>query len=218
MEVLRYPSPFTSLEIEQPGGRTVLSARRLLMLSVANTSSTLKRKLNVTGMPGLVREALERERRRGGRSFVVVPRIADLEPMHEHLRALVPDFDIVTAHGRMKAEALDEAVLAFADGNRLPLDPEQVDRAAAFRERELVVGIRPEHFVTGDASAPRLRCRVQVVEPLGADTLLELGLGEAAITARVPPQVRPQPGSTLEIGVDPRRLHLFDPESERTLH
>ena len=66
--------------------------------------------------PGLVREALERERRRGGRSFVVVPRIADLEPMHEHLRALVPDFDIVTAHGRMKAEALDEAVLAFADG------------------------------------------------------------------------------------------------------
>ncbi|WP_442786743.1 hypothetical protein [Kocuria sp. SL71] len=39
VEVLRYPSPFTSLEIEQPGGRTVLSARRLLMLSVANTSS-----------------------------------------------------------------------------------------------------------------------------------------------------------------------------------
>ena len=112
----------------------------------------------------------------------------------------------------------DGAVLAFADGNRLPLDPEQVDRAAAFRDRELVVGIRPEHFVTGDASAPRLSCRVQVVEPLGADTLLELGLGEAAITARVPPQVRPQPGSTLEIGVDPRRLHLFDPESERTLH
>ena len=29
--------------------------------TVANTSSTLKRKLNVTGMPGLVREALERE-------------------------------------------------------------------------------------------------------------------------------------------------------------
>jgi hypothetical protein len=30
--------------------------------------------------------------------------------------------------------------------------------------------------------------------------------------------VRPAPGATLEIGVDHHRIHLFDPETERTLH
>ena len=66
--------------------------------------------------PALVREALERERRRGGRSFVVVPRVADLEPMAERLRRTAPGLDVAAAHGRMKAEELDAAVLAFADG------------------------------------------------------------------------------------------------------
>jgi multiple sugar transport system ATP-binding protein len=109
-------------------------------------------------------------------------------------------------------------VLHFPDGNRLPLGPDHAGRRAADGTREVVVGIRPEHFVTDDTSAPRLICQVQVVEPLGADTLLELGLGEAALTARVAPHMRPQPGSLVEIGVDHRHVHLFDPESERTLH
>jgi len=112
----------------------------------------------------------------------------------------------------------DGAALAFADGNRLPVRPELAGRVDGLRDREVIVGIRPEHFVTGDDSAPRLTCKVQVVEPLGADTLVELGLGEEELMARVPPHVRPQPGTTVEIGVDHRRVHLFDPETERTLH
>jgi transcription-repair coupling factor (superfamily II helicase) len=66
--------------------------------------------------PAVVREALLRERRRGGRSFVVVPRIADLAPMRERLAGIVADFDVVTAHGRMRADELDRVMLAFASG------------------------------------------------------------------------------------------------------
>jgi transcription-repair coupling factor (superfamily II helicase) len=67
--------------------------------------------------PVTVREALVRERRRGGQSFVVCPRIEDIEGMGERLGEFVPELKVVTAHGGMAAEAIDEAMIGFADGD-----------------------------------------------------------------------------------------------------
>jgi transcription-repair coupling factor (superfamily II helicase) len=67
--------------------------------------------------PVTVREALVRERRRGGQSFVVCPRIEDIEGMGERLGELVPELKVVSAHGGMAAEAIDEAMIGFADGD-----------------------------------------------------------------------------------------------------
>ncbi|WP_443025992.1 helicase-related protein [Sphingomonas sp. PB2P19] len=63
-----------------------------------------------------IRTALLRERGRGGQSFVVVPRIDDMAPLADTLARLVPELHIVTAHGKMPASALDEAMVAFANG------------------------------------------------------------------------------------------------------
>jgi transcription-repair coupling factor (superfamily II helicase) len=57
-----------------------------------------------------------REARRGGQSFVVCPRIEDLEPMAARLRDIVPALSVVVAHGRMRGEELDRIVLDFAAG------------------------------------------------------------------------------------------------------
>ncbi|WP_152047532.1 DEAD/DEAH box helicase [Aureimonas psammosilenae] len=64
----------------------------------------------------MVRDALAAEKARGGQSFVVCPRIEDLEPMAERLCALVPDLSVTVLHGKMKGEEMDEAMLAFAEG------------------------------------------------------------------------------------------------------
>ncbi len=64
-----------------------------------------------------VRKALRRERARGGQSFVVVPRIEDIEPLAETLRKLVPELGLVVAHGKMDATTLDEAMAGFAAGD-----------------------------------------------------------------------------------------------------
>jgi transcription-repair coupling factor (superfamily II helicase) len=63
-----------------------------------------------------VREALLREHYRGGQSFVVVPRIADLPEMEEFLRTEVPEVSVVVAHGQMAAGTLDDRMNAFYDG------------------------------------------------------------------------------------------------------
>jgi transcription-repair coupling factor (superfamily II helicase) len=67
--------------------------------------------------PELVRPALLREKRRGGQSFVVVPRIDDMAPMAERLRALVPDQSLRQAHGKMPPDEIDEEMTRFASGD-----------------------------------------------------------------------------------------------------
>ena len=63
-----------------------------------------------------VREALLREHYRGGQSFFVVPRIADMPEMEDFLRREVPEVTFVTATGQMAAGELDDRMNAFYDG------------------------------------------------------------------------------------------------------
>ncbi|QYZ71080.1 transcription-repair coupling factor [Neotabrizicola shimadae] len=63
-----------------------------------------------------LREALLRERYRGGQSFFVVPRIADLPEIEDFLKSQVPEVSYVIAHGQMPAGELDEKMNAFYDG------------------------------------------------------------------------------------------------------
>nr|WP_283938413.1 transcription-repair coupling factor [Sphingomonas alba] len=65
--------------------------------------------------PVVVREALLREHYRGGQSFFVVPRIADLPDMEEWLREEVPEVKAITAHGQMSASEVEERMSAFYD-------------------------------------------------------------------------------------------------------
>jgi transcription-repair coupling factor (superfamily II helicase) len=67
--------------------------------------------------PQGLRAALLRERSRGGQSFVVVPRIEDMAAMRERLDKLVPELELLEAHGKMPAEAIDEAMVRFANGD-----------------------------------------------------------------------------------------------------
>ena len=65
--------------------------------------------------PVVVREALLREHYRGGQSFFVVPRIADLPDVEQWIREEVPEIKAVTAHGQMSPTEVEERMSAFYD-------------------------------------------------------------------------------------------------------
>ncbi|MFT3808557.1 MAG: helicase-related protein [Micropepsaceae bacterium] len=65
--------------------------------------------------PVTVREALLREHYRGGQSFYVVPRIADLAETEQFLKDTVPEVRVVVAHGQMAPGVLDDVMNAFYD-------------------------------------------------------------------------------------------------------
>ncbi len=65
--------------------------------------------------PVVIREALLREHYRGGQSFFVVPRVADLPDIEAYLRKEVPEVKYVVAHGQMSATEVEERMSAFYD-------------------------------------------------------------------------------------------------------
>ncbi|PPQ30429.1 transcription-repair coupling factor [Rhodopila globiformis] len=64
----------------------------------------------------VIREALQRERFRGGQVFCVVPRIEDLPRMAERLKEIVPEAKTVQAHGRLAPTELERVMTEFSDG------------------------------------------------------------------------------------------------------
>ena len=63
-----------------------------------------------------VREALLRERYRGGQSFYVCPRVSDLDERRQFLAEHVPELKVAVAHGQMPPGELDDIMNAFYDG------------------------------------------------------------------------------------------------------
>jgi transcription-repair coupling factor (superfamily II helicase) len=66
--------------------------------------------------PIIVREALLRERYRGGQAFYVCPRIEDLASAKEFLDKHVPEMKSAVAHGQMPPTVLEDIMSAFYDG------------------------------------------------------------------------------------------------------
>ncbi len=66
--------------------------------------------------PVVVREALLREKYRGGQSFYVCPRVSDLADTAAFLDEHVPEVKYVKAHGQMASGELEDIMNAFYDG------------------------------------------------------------------------------------------------------
>jgi transcription-repair coupling factor (superfamily II helicase) len=66
--------------------------------------------------PLMIREALLRERYRGGQAFYVVPRIEDLAGVKQFLDKNVPEMKVAVAHGQMTPSVIEDIIGAFYDG------------------------------------------------------------------------------------------------------
>jgi sn-glycerol 3-phosphate transport system ATP-binding protein len=110
----------------------------------------------------------------------------------------------------------DGATVALPGGDALAL-PE--GRFSAEANREVTLGIRPEHLeLTGDGDGIA-HLSVQVVEQLGADTLIHgyFGGDRTDLTVRLRGTVNLKPDEVLPLRVAPEHLHLFDPAGGKRL-
>jgi ABC-type sugar transport system ATPase subunit len=75
-------------------------------------------------------------------------------------------------------------------------------------------GIRPEHLVVG-ADGPSISGRVSLIEPLGADTLVNVSVGDHELVARLPGDAFPELGAPIRLSFNPAKAALFRPEGPR---
>jgi transcription-repair coupling factor (superfamily II helicase) len=87
--------------------------RELSIIATAPVDRLAVRTFVLPFDPVVVREAVMRERHRGGQVFYVCPRVADLGRVERRLKDLVPDLKIAKAHGQMSGNDLEDVMTAF---------------------------------------------------------------------------------------------------------
>ena len=123
-----------------------------------------------------------------------------------------------------------KAKLVKADG-ALAMDMETFqlkvpgDYASSYEgylEKEILFGIRPEDIVDEFREERRGKWEssnavVEVIEPLGAEIILELSKGEHSFVARVDPHSKSRLNQEVSVYFDMMKMHLFDPETEKVI-
>ena len=98
---------------------------------------------------------------------------------------------------------------------RLPVPAEFSASFAAYRSKPVILGLRPEDMYVPDAPGlVAVDVKVAAVEALGPETVLVSEIaGGAEISSRLGREFSARIGSIQRLHIDPRQMHLFDPET-----
>ena len=118
--------------------------------------------------------------------------------------------------------------LAFVESNNpgtpltLPLGEGLAGKAAAYVDKPIIFGIRPENLhdeltVASADPARTAEVTVEVSEPMGAETYLYLQTGATSFIARVRPTDRFHVNQRIKVVFDLDHAHFFDPVTEAVI-
>jgi multiple sugar transport system ATP-binding protein len=118
-----------------------------------------------------------------------------------------PQMNLIEA--TLAAAAGEEADLVFGDRRlRVAVDPAV---ARLPKGGKVTFGVRPRAFsLAGAASDRAISGAVELVEPMGAETLIHVRSGPTELRVVVPREIRTRPGQLLHLTCDPSQLHVFD--------
>jgi multiple sugar transport system ATP-binding protein len=132
--------------------------------------------------------------------------------------------------GFIGSPAMNFATVTMTDGNgrvtaknagfEIEVPANEADRLRPHVGRQLTMGIRPENLhVASDADPAGLtfNSKIEVVEQLGSEILLDVRVGEGTMVAAVDPTTRAKVQDTLRLAINPERLHFFDAKTETVI-
>ncbi len=120
--------------------------------------------------------------------------------------------EIVKKNGKL---AFHEDTLSFA------LPDEWQEKLAPYTDKKAVFGARPEDIGSEQAerlpNAPKIKAKLEVMEPMGSETYLYLSTGTQSFIARVDAHRKAEVNEYLELGVYLPKAHVFDAETEKLI-
>ncbi len=105
---------------------------------------------------------------------------------------------------------------------KLPAEKNKDNCLEAYVDKEVIIGIRPEHVHNEEdllkANADGVvEADVEVTELMGAETYLYMNCEGQAINARVAPTNTARPGDKIKIALETTKIHIFDKDTEITI-
>ncbi len=122
-------------------------------------------------------------------------------------------------HGRIEMEA---DTLVFREGKfDLAVPQKWQEELSPYRDKEVVFGVRPEDLGSKEAEShgemPKIKARVEVIEPMGSETYLYMDTGVHSFIARVDSHRITEVGEEIALSVFMPKSHVFDAATERII-
>jgi multiple sugar transport system ATP-binding protein len=115
----------------------------------------------------------------------------------------------------------EELRVRISDAVALPVPAALAGRYRAAAGRELVLGLRPEHITeprgNGAGAPAEFSATLDVVEPMGMETMVFFTILNTEICARVEPKSAVEAGATMRLQADMDHMHIIDPASGAVL-
>jgi multiple sugar transport system ATP-binding protein len=106
-------------------------------------------------------------------------------------------------------------------GLTLNVNAEYQPRLVKFKDKPIILGIRPEDIHEFDVSkadvAQKFSARIEVVEPMGNEIFIYFNVSDVQIVGRLPSFVNAKIGEPLDLFFDTNKLHFFDFETEMAI-
>ena len=112
-------------------------------------------------------------------------------------------------------------IVRVSDAISLPVPPSLAPRYQAVAGRELILGLRPEHLTEPRHGDQEAGCcfavTLDVVEPMGMETMVFFTVNGAELCGRVDPAAAKGPGESMLLCANVEHMHLIDPANDLVL-
>ncbi|MEE9610631.1 MAG: sn-glycerol-3-phosphate ABC transporter ATP-binding protein UgpC [Desulfatiglandales bacterium] len=111
----------------------------------------------------------------------------------------------------------DSGLQVDAGSFQLPIPSDKEKHLQRLKDQEVILGIRPENiqdkaFAERDITSASVMATVDVIEPLGAEVLLNISTGEHTLMARVDPRTKARLHQEIELAFNLDKIYIFEKE------
>ena len=105
---------------------------------------------------------------------------------------------------------------------KLPAEKNDKGQLDPYVDKEVIMGIRPEHIhdepkLVEEFAEGVIDANIEITELMGAETYLYFNSEGHYMIARVDPSTTAKSGDTIKIAMEPRKIHIFDKETEQAI-
>ncbi|MBV9555951.1 MAG: sn-glycerol-3-phosphate ABC transporter ATP-binding protein UgpC [Pseudolabrys sp.] len=110
----------------------------------------------------------------------------------------------------------------LSDNLSLPVPASRTSRYQAYAQKDVVFGLRPEHLTetrgqNGGGNGYDFPVTLDVVEPMGMETMVFFKVGNTEVCGRVEPTMAKGAGETMQLRANLDHMHLIDPATNQVI-
>ena len=110
----------------------------------------------------------------------------------------------------------DDKLMFISENLSIVLPEDWISTLVGMKDQQVALGVRPENIVPGSGEG-KTQAKVEVVEPLGSETLLHLRVGGQALVVKAGPDYKPSVGEMIGITFEMNKAHVFNTETGITI-